>query len=435
MSAADNLEIPNVSDTSSDTNVSHDAAVVPDEFISTMNEFTHALMGTFPEYTQIIHTYWPNNTTDRSAMFSYCVGVYPKRAFDILYRNADIFSNNSIDTCFLPEIDFKSIWNENISNNTKDAIWKYLNLILVITLGQVQSPTDFADAEHMFEWISKGELQTKLEEVFSQFSDMNAASAAATSTPCTESCGIHSTNEQSSDEDSDYEFVNDGQSTGAAASSQTSLPNVEELMQHINEMMNGKIGKLATELATEAADKLGIDIQSEVTDGGKSLFGKLFSNKAQLMDLVKSIGDKIKTKIDSGELKESELMKEGMELMEKMKNIPGMKDIMKNMNMANIPGMGGKGGKVNLGAMKGNLERNMRLVKIRERLREKAAQKSLNKKVNEIVTDQQIQEQRRHEAELLQMIELEQQNNTSNKPHANKTANKNKHGRKKNTKK
>ena len=41
---------------------------------------------------------------------------------------------------FLPEVDFKILWNETITPTTKAVIWKYLKLILFSILGHIDTP-------------------------------------------------------------------------------------------------------------------------------------------------------------------------------------------------------------------------------------------------------------------------------------------------------
>ena len=60
-----------------------------------------------------------------------------------------------------------------------------------------------------------------------------------------------------------------------------------------------------------------------------------------------------------------------MELLEKMKTMPGMGDMSKIFSQMGIPGLG-KGSKLNTGAMEANLNRNMKAAKIKERIRAKA---------------------------------------------------------------
>jgi urease gamma subunit len=134
-------------------------------------------------------------------------------------------------------------------------------------------------------------------------------------------------------------------------------------------MMGGKLGKLAMELAEETANDLNIDMEN--TTDAKDVFQKLFKNPGKMMNMVKNIGNKIDEKIKSGEIKESELMSEGMDLLNKMQSMPGMGDMQKMFSQMGIPGLG-KGAKMNMGAMEAQLNKNMKAAKMRERMQAKA---------------------------------------------------------------
>jgi hypothetical protein len=91
-----------------------------------------------------------------------------------------------------------------------------------------------------------------------------------------------------------------------------------------------------------------------------------------MMDLMKTIGDKLQKKMKSGEITEEEIMKEASELMGKMKGMGGMvkggfADIMKNL----AQGMIGKNARFNATAFN-NMEKKM---SAKERMRAKLAQK------------------------------------------------------------
>ena len=106
----------------------------------------------------------------------------------------------------------------------------------------------------------------------------------------------------------------------------------------------------------------------------KDIFQKLFKNPGKMMNMVKNIGNKIDAKLKSGEIKESELMEEGMELLNKMNNMPGIGYMQKMFSQMGIPGLG-KGAKVNMGAMEAQLNKNMKMAKMKERLKAKQEQK------------------------------------------------------------
>jgi hypothetical protein len=92
------------------------------------------------------------------------------------------------------------------------------------------------------------------------------------------------------------------------------------------------------------------------------------------MKMVQNIGSKIDEKIKSGEIKESELMQEGMDLLNKMKDMPGMGDMQKMFSQMGIPGLG-RGAKLNMGAMEAQLNRNMKTAKMKERMKTKVENK------------------------------------------------------------
>ena len=86
--------------------------------------------------------------------------------------------------------------------------------------------------------------------------------------------------------------------------------------------------------------------------------------------MIKKVGGNLDAKLKSGEIKESELMEEASELMNKLKTMPGMKNMHKMMAEMGLP-MGGKNAKVNLGAFQGQMKRNIGKAKTKERLRQK----------------------------------------------------------------
>ena len=88
------------------------------------------------------------------------------------------------------------------------------------------------------------------------------------------------------------------------------------------------------------------------------------------MSMVKSVGQKLDTKLKSGEIKESELMKEASELMEKMKNMPGMKNMNNILNKMGLP-IGKNNGKINMNAFQSQMKKNIRHATQKERMLKK----------------------------------------------------------------
>ena len=64
------------------------------------------------------------------------------------------------------------------------------------------------------------------------------------------------------------------------------------------------------------------------------------------MGLVKSVGSKLDNKMKSGNLSETELLSEATDIMKKMNDMPGMKNMQELFKNLNIPG--NKKGKMNM---------------------------------------------------------------------------------------
>jgi hypothetical protein len=92
-------------------------------------------------------------------LFEYCLGVYPTHFFNILYQNADTFGDETVNTHFLPDIDFKNIINDETLSEKKQIIWKYLQLILFTVIGTIKEKDEFGDYEKMFADVNSEELQ------------------------------------------------------------------------------------------------------------------------------------------------------------------------------------------------------------------------------------------------------------------------------------
>jgi hypothetical protein len=314
----------------------------PEEFYKIINDFIADILITFPEYSGIISKWWNRPSTDVEAnkkkellfVFKHCVKVFPERFFNILYKDPEMFSQDSeINTEFLPGIVFKQVWSCDISDNTRVTIWKYLQLILFSVIGSVHSSSELGDTAKLFEAINEDELKTKLQETLENMHGMFDASANETPTET------------------------------------PNIPNAQELHEHITSMMGGKLGKLAMELAEDTAKDLNLDMDNN--SDAKDVFQKLFKNPTKLMSMVKNVGSKIDEKLKSGEIKESELMEEGMGLLNKMKDMPGMENMQKMFSQMGIPGLGNNS-KLNMGAMEAQLNKNMKHAQMKERMRSKA---------------------------------------------------------------
>jgi hypothetical protein len=323
---------------------------IPDEFLKIMTDLHGDLINTFPEYKdRLEQTYADLKKNDKElvrSLFVYCKTKYPERFFDLLYQNDEMFEKPDIDTHFLPNIDFKEIWNEDITDNTRKIIWKYLQLICFSVINTETSQDTFGDTAKLFEAINEDELKSKLTETMEQMSDVFGMEGVDLS-------GI--------------------QMPDISGKVPEDIPDPEELHNHISGLLDGKLGRLATEI-TEETIKDFQDISGVNSMDG--IFKVLFKNPGKLMNMVKKIGGNLDERIKSGEIKESELIEEAGELMKKLENMPGMKNMKNMMSQMGLPT--GGSGKLDMGAMKGQMQRNMGKAKLKERLRKKLEHRKKN---------------------------------------------------------
>jgi hypothetical protein len=403
--------------------------VIPDEFKKVIFDFVADISNTFPEYQDTLRLFLGESSAESAdsskvvtILYEYCSKVYPERFFDILYKNDKIFdkgdagdagdaANVNVNTHFLPNIDFCVLWNtEGISDATRETIWKYLQLILMTIITNIEDKKSFGDAANLFEAINENELRGKLEETIQQMYNMfetNAGNADNAETTDSTS-GADASGKKKTPSFNFFDWAKDIGAEGeegakdSSSSSSSSFANAESIHEHISNILNGKIGKLAKEIAEETAKDVDFDMDFDESKGDsvnfQNVFQKMFKNPGKLMGLVKSVGSKLDQKFKSGEIKESELMQEASDLLSKMKSMPGMSNLTDMLNkmgmggMGNMGGMGGGGGKMNFGAMQSQLQRNMKVTKMKERMQQKLAQQQQQKLAQQ--QQQQQQEQK-----------------------------------------
>ncbi len=379
---------------------SNEIKEVPEEFEKIVTDLVNDLKVTFPEYIPFIDKWWKEEshfgdmeddsqrekvfketrTKNVNTVFQHCLKKYPPRFFDILYQNEDIFKEDSeVDTEFLPQIHFRNLWTCDISQKTRETIWKYLQLIMFTIVGSVDNKESFGDTAKLFDCISEDEFKSKLEDTMEQMQKVFDSA--------TQNGG------ENADGGIDFEAQAE-QMRETMGLNMENMPNPEDIHKHITGMMNGKLGTLAKEIAEETAEELNLDMDN--TSDVKSVFGKLFKNPGKLMGLVKNVGNKLESKIKSGEIKESEIIAEATEMMNKMKSMPGMGNMQDMLNKMGMSGMMPKGAKMNFGAMESQLKQSMKVAQMKERMKQKLDDKNasttttLNQQPNLGMSDEEL---------------------------------------------
>lgn len=334
-----------------------------------LKDFITDILTTFPELEEGLDENLQNIKNDNDIEISvvkvkeYCLSVYPERFFDILYQNVEMFDNEEFNLDFLPGIDFKKLWKEELGDKTRETIWKYLQLILFSIVSDMSSGDNFKDTAKLFEAINQDELKSKLEETMEGMKG-----------------------------------VFDNATAGDA--SMGDLPNAEDIHEHVNKMMDGKLGNLAKEIAEETAKELNLDDIESTSD----LFQTLFKNPTKLMKLIKDVGGKLDAKLKSGDIKESELLEEASEIMKNMKGMPGMGNFQEMFGKMGMP----TGSKPNMGAMQAQLNRNLKVAKQKERMQAKLSQNQvIHGNSNAMNSDELLRQQMMADKAAMELLKME----------------------------
>jgi hypothetical protein len=237
--------------------------MVPPEFVKVLKTFLADLKSTFPEIEltpELAHIRDVEVPAEPqcAAVYDYAKTTFPNHLFDILGQNNELFAK---DVFFLPGINFRLLWNENISEKTKETIWNYLKLMVLLLVG----------GGGMFGDLKDEGLKTKLDEAAKNIHSF--FSGAETEEPV----------------------------------------NAENLKDNLEGLMGGKLGALAKEIAAETMGEATPEkLQSMMRDPTK------------MMGLVSSVGEKLDKKLKSGDIKESEMLEEAADMLKKLQDMPGM---------------------------------------------------------------------------------------------------------------
>ena len=243
-----------------------------DGFLTIYNDLKRDLIITFPELTCTL------NKLDDDNVYDYCLTIYPNHFFDILYEKMSLFDDS---VYLLPNIDFSLLMkDEKISDKSRNTLWKYLQLILFYVV-EKNNPM-------------KNSAHEKMEETMENMKNMFKQNDLSNT--------IHS-----------------------MFGDLSNNPMFGDLSNNpMDKMMNGKIGEIAKEIAQETANDFG---------NPDDFMNNIMKDPSKMMGLVKNIGSKLEGKLKNSNLKEEDMMKEASDIMSQMKDMPGLKDMMKNIDM------------------------------------------------------------------------------------------------------
>ena len=273
-------------------------------FNSTLKLFVTNINKIYPEYSEVLNEYYndilENDSCNDDKYVKRFMRKFTEHKEAISTKNNELFSDS---ICFLKNIDFKDIWeNEKTEKSIKDTIWDYIQTLYVI------GETIISDSNKIRSLVESLKKKRNNEPL----------------------------------DDNDSEENKDLMNMLQNLSDKKEPVNFDEKM-----LDNGLIGNLAKELAGDInLDDMNLNLDNsdgEMPNIG-DIFGKLMSgdNPMKFMNLIQNVGQKIQTKLSDGNLDKTKLLDEAQNMMGMLGNNNPLFDTLlgnakKEMAQANIP--------------------------------------------------------------------------------------------------
>jgi hypothetical protein len=414
------------------------AALGSGDFRTVMLEFINQLVETFPEITSRLEDIraeiCDSVTVESTSLYEHCRKEYPKYFFEIIYKNDELFSK---EIFLLPDIDFSKLWSCNLTEGTRDNLWKFIQYISFLVVKQAGNGDIFGEALNVLETLDSGDVKSKINEIVAQLEN-TFGNIKETSKPESESksleglasgLGLEGLEELASSLGlgAGLEELVSGAGLGglgAGLGGLGGLGGLEELASglgaglgagldelgsgsggvggkdwgnniysQMSGFMNGKLGKIAKEIADETStsllgdfDDIDVNDETDIPAALNKIFTRLKGNPDTVLNIMQNLGNKINTKIEEDKLTKNDIIEETGELMKNFENLSEYKNMFENMPflkdmMSNMTGAGGAAG----ADAKNKSKQSSENVKARNNMKETLKKRNMENQAKDLI--------------------------------------------------
>ena len=254
-----------------------------------LKSFLGEIQTIFPEYKEVLENEYSEVLESEGLIVDTYVKEYMNSVnpfhTDIAQKNNNLFlGENSLG--FLRGLDFRELWTKDLSDSTRENIWKYLQTLYVLGKKIVASEDDVNDMLNELNASDEENLKKNQEEMMEMLNNMSK---------------ITDENRANSSE-------------------------VENLFN------NGIISDIAKELTTELdLDKLDMGNPQNMNEAFSNIMGG--GGGQNFFNLISKVGEKIQNKVESGQINQGDLINEAQKMMGGLRNPEQMaKSMMNNRN-------------------------------------------------------------------------------------------------------
>ena len=306
-------------------------ATVLATFNKTVGDLVDELKGTFPELKESLdERYATAAAPDDTSLMDWFIANAQPHFMAITTKSETLFKENDA-TFLLPDINFTQLWKCKLTKATKAAIWKYLHVMLLLVSHYQLNTHDFESTFAQWNEMLDGNKGGQMDEAELQKMKAHAEQVMQLMQ------SLAGGGEDDAEAGSDDEGAGGDAAGGAEGADDGATPTEraqrfeKELKDDpfIQQLENSKIAQFAKELSSEIdVSSLGLSPDAKV-ESFQDVFGTIGKNPQRLLGLVKSVGDKIQTKLTTGDIKQSELVEEAHTLVKSMQDSKAFKQMFK----------------------------------------------------------------------------------------------------------
>lgn len=321
-----------------------------DTFNRTVEDLVAELKGTFPELEDIIEERYSSVSPTDASLLEWFEANAKEHHAALTAKDESVFKTNT-SLFLLPDINFSQLWKCKLTKSNKNAIWKYLHvLMLLVSHHNMQGVTQSVLGATADASADSSSAQPALQNMQSTFEHWNKMLDDKQLSPQE----LQSMKEQSekimklmetlhnSNKEVDEEEDEENSTTTNESRSGGKGPTMEDLKNDpfVKQLESSKIAQFAKELTDELDLKdMGLADDTKA-QSFQDVFGMMGKDPQKMFGLVKTVGDKIQKKMQSGDIQQSELLSEAQNLMQSMQT----SDTFKQMFKGRKKGRRGKGG-------------------------------------------------------------------------------------------
>lgn len=317
------------------------------------------LKGTFPELEDIIDERYSDVVPEDASLLEWFEANAKEHHMALTTKDESVFRSNA-SLFLLPDINFSQLWKCKLTKSNKNAIWKYLHvLMLLVSHHHMQGVTSavtsgVTTADENTDPTASASTGTptpaNMQSTFEQWNAMldnkqlSPEELQAMQEQSEKIMKLMETLHNNNDDDEEEDDADNADGTEEGGTGK--VPSMEDIKNDpfVRQLENSKIAQFAKELTEELDMKdLGLGGENSKAESFQDVFGMMGKDPQKMFGLVKTVGDKIQNKMQSGDIQQSELLTEAQNLMQSMQTSDTFKQMFKGGKKGRGKGKGGGG--------------------------------------------------------------------------------------------